>query len=215
MYFSVINLELVADLLLLLLIGMGPQFALVPFLEKTKTVDAETQRVVGRQMVVTAVITALALFALGALLIHLLHISAGAVRVAGGIILASLAINVVNRPRKKVVQEVEVLEDPKRIALSLVPYLLNPIGITVLIIASGLVASVVSVGLVVGLVLLVGAFDYWFFGNIDKVAKRLNPAILVVSEVVFAILLTAIAVQLLVNGLDALGIIAATPGSMQ
>jgi small neutral amino acid transporter SnatA (MarC family) len=212
MYFSVINL---ADLLLLLLIGMGPQFALVPFLEKTKTVDAETQLVVGRQMVVTAVITALVLFALGALLMHLLHISAGAVRVAGGIILASLAINVVHRPRKKVVQEVEVLEDPKRIALSLVPYLLNPIGITILIIASGVVASVLNVGLVVGLVLLVGAFDYWFFGNIDKVAKRLNPAILVVSEVVFAILLTAIAVQLLVNGLDALGIIAATPGSMQ
>lgn len=60
-----------------------------------------------------------------------------------------------------------------------------------------------------------GAFDYWLFGNIDKVAKRLNPAILVVSEVVVAILLTAIAVQLLVNGLDALGIIAATPGSKQ
>ena len=53
MHFSVINLALVADLLLLLLIGMGPQFALVPFLEKTKTIDAETQRVLGRQMVVS------------------------------------------------------------------------------------------------------------------------------------------------------------------
>jgi hypothetical protein len=39
MYFSVINLGLVADLILLLLIGMGPQFALVPLLEKTKTFD--------------------------------------------------------------------------------------------------------------------------------------------------------------------------------
>jgi small neutral amino acid transporter SnatA (MarC family) len=58
----------------------------------------------------------------------------------------------------------------------------------------------------------VGAFDYLFFGNIDKVAKRLNPASLVISEVVFAILLTAIAVQLVVSGLDSLGIIAATPG---
>jgi multiple antibiotic resistance protein len=113
------------------------------------------------------------------------------------------------------VQEVEVLEDRKTIALSLVPYLLNPIGITVLIIASGLVASVASVGLVVGLVLLVGVFDYWFFGNIDKVARRLNPAILVVSEIVLAILLAAVAIQLLVSGLDALGIIAATPGSKQ
>jgi hypothetical protein len=52
MDFSVINLELVAKLLLLLLIGMGPKIALVLFLEKTKPFDAETQRAVGRRMVV-------------------------------------------------------------------------------------------------------------------------------------------------------------------
>ena len=63
MDFSVITVELVAKLLLLLLIGMGPKIALVPFLEKTKKFDAETQRAIGRQMVRTAVITALVLFA--------------------------------------------------------------------------------------------------------------------------------------------------------
>jgi hypothetical protein len=36
MDFSIINIELIAKLLLLLLIGMGPKIALVPFLEKTK-----------------------------------------------------------------------------------------------------------------------------------------------------------------------------------
>jgi multiple antibiotic resistance protein len=35
MNFSVIDLELVAKLLLLLPIGLGPKIALVPFLEKT------------------------------------------------------------------------------------------------------------------------------------------------------------------------------------
>jgi hypothetical protein len=55
MDFSVINVELVAKLLLLLLIGMGPKIALVPFLEKTKHLDAETQRAVGRRMVLVAV----------------------------------------------------------------------------------------------------------------------------------------------------------------
>ena len=44
---------------------------LVPFLEKTKNFDAATQRAVGRRMVVVAVITALVLFALGALLMRL------------------------------------------------------------------------------------------------------------------------------------------------
>jgi len=214
MDFSVIDVGLVTKLLLLLLIGMGPKIALVPFLEKTKKFDAETQRAIGRQMVVTAVITALIMFAFGALLMRLLHITGGAVAVAGGIILATLAIEMVHGPGKKIVEEVEALEDPKRIAVYplAVPYMLNPVGITVLIIASAEVVSVASVALVVALVLLVGAFDYAIFANIDKVAKRLRPTSLVISEVVFGILLTAVAVQLVVAGLNLLGIIA-TPGA--
>jgi small neutral amino acid transporter SnatA (MarC family) len=207
------DLELVTKLLLLLLIGMGPKIALVPFLEKTKNFNAETQRAVGRRMVVTAVVTALVIFALGALLMRLLHITGGAVAVAGGIILAILAINMVAGPGKKAVEEIEGPEDPKHLAVYplAVPYLLNPVGITILIIASDEVVSVASVALVLGLVLLVGAFDYLIFANIDKLAKRLNPTGLVISEVVFGILLTAVAVQLAVSGLVRLGIIA--PGA--
>jgi small neutral amino acid transporter SnatA (MarC family) len=214
MDFSVITVGLVTKLLLLLLIGMGPKIALVPFLEKTKKFDAETQRAIGRQMVVIAVITALIMFAFGALLMRLLHITGGAVAVAGGIILATLAIEMVHGPGKKIVDEVEALEDPKRIAVYplAVPYLLNPVGITVLIIASAEVVSVASVVLVVATVLLVGAFDYAIFANIDKVAKRLRPTSLVISEVVFGILLMAVAVQLIVAGLNLLGIIATGAG---
>src|SRR3546814_20003976 len=87
---------------------MGPKIALVPFLEKTKKMDAATQRTVGRQMVVTAVVTAIALFATGALLMRLLHITGGAVAVAGGIILAILATEMVSGPGKKIEAEVEI-----------------------------------------------------------------------------------------------------------
>ena len=212
MDFSVINLELVAKLLLLLLIGMGPKIALVPFLEKTKHFDAETQRAVGRRMVVIAVVTALVLFAFGALLMRLLHISGGAVAVAGGIILAILAIEMVTGHGKKPVEEYPAKEDPRQIAVYplAIPYLLNPVGITILIIASDEVVSIASVALVVGLVLLIGALDYLIFANIDKLSKRLNPTSLVISEVVFGLLLTAVAVQLTVSGLGSLGIIAPT-----
>jgi small neutral amino acid transporter SnatA (MarC family) len=209
MNFSVIDFALVGKLLLLLLIGMGPKIALVPFLEKTKHFDAETQRAVGRRMVAIAVVTALVLFAFGALLMRLLHISGGAVAVAGGIILAILAIEMVAGQGKKTVEEFPVKEDPRQIAVYplAIPYLLNPVGITILIIASDEVVSVASVALVVGLVLLVGAFDYLIFANIDKLSKRLNPTSLVISEVVFGLLLTAVAVQLTVSGLSSLGII--------
>jgi small neutral amino acid transporter SnatA (MarC family) len=209
MDFSVIDVALVGKLLLLLLIGMGPKIALVPFLEKTKHFDAETQRAVGRRMVGIAVVTALVLFAIGALLMRLLHISGGAVAVAGGIILAILAIEMVAGHSEKPVEEFPTREDPRQIAVYplAIPYLLNPVGITILIIASDEVVSVASVVLVVVLVLLVGAFDYSIFANIDKLSKRLNPTSLVISEVVFGILLTAVAVQLTVSGLSSLGII--------
>jgi len=213
MDFSVIDFALVAKLLLLLLIGMGPKIALVPFLEKTKKFDAETQRAVGRRMVATAVVTALVLFAFGALLMRLLHITGGAVAVAGGIVLAILAIEMVTGHGKKVPDEAGDHETPEQIAIYplAIPYLLNPVGITILIIASGEVVSVASAALVLALVLLVGALDYLVFANIDKLAKRLNPTSLIISEVVFGILLTAVAVQLTVSGLGSLGIITATP----
>ena len=212
MDFSVIDVALVGKLLLLLLIGMGPKIALVPFLDKTKHFDAETQRQVGRRMVVIAVVTAFILFAFGALLMRLLHISSGAVAVAGGIILAILAIEMVTGHGKKPVEEFPAKEDPRQIAVYplAIPYLLNPVGITILIIASEEVVSVASVALVVGLVLLIGAFDYLIFANIDKLSKRLNPTSLVISEVVFGLLLTAVAVQLTVTGLGSLGIISPT-----
>jgi small neutral amino acid transporter SnatA (MarC family) len=209
---SVIDTELIVKLLLLLLIGMGPKIALVPFLEKTKHFDAETQRAIGRRMVVTAVVTAVILFGTGALLMRLLHITKGAVAVGGAVVLATFAIKMVSGPVRKAEAEVGLQEDPKQIAVYplAIPYLLNPVGITILIVASGEIVSIASAALVLGLVLLVGAFDYVVFANIDKLSKRLNPVSLVISEVVFGILLTAVSVQLMVFGLRELGIIVGT-----
>lgn len=215
MDFGNVNVELAAKLLLLLLIGLGPKIALVPFLDKTKGMSPEEQRATGRLMVRTAVVAALVIFATGALLMRLLHITGGAVAVAGGIILALIAIKMAMGHGEDVVEgDHHPVPDGTRIAVYplAVPYLLNPVGLTVLIIASGEVVSAAGAALVVGLVLLVGAFDHLLFTNIDRLASRLNPTSLVVSEVVFGILLTAVAVQLVVFGLRSLGIIAAAAG---
>jgi small neutral amino acid transporter SnatA (MarC family) len=140
-----------------------------------------------------------------------LHITGGAVAVAGGIILALLAIKMASGPTEKHHEDLGLPVDPEKIAVFplAVPYLLNPVGITVVIIASGEVVSVASAVLVVALILLIAAFDYLVFTNIDALAKRMNPTSLVVSEVVFGILLTAVAVQLAASGLRGLGIITA------
>lgn len=213
MDFQEINGELVTGLLLLLLIGIGPKIALVPFLEKTKGMDPHRTREIGTRMVTVAVVTALILFLAGALLMKLLHLTGGAVSIGGGIVLMLLALKMTVRPEHPPVEAEESTEgaiDHHQLAVYplAVPYLLNPVGMTVLIIASDEVNSIWGYLLVIALVLLVGAFDLLVFRNTDKIAKRMSPTKMIVSEIVFGILLTAVAIQLIAYGLVDYGIIA-------
>ncbi len=212
MNFEHINGELITGLLLLLLIGIGPKIALVPFLEKTKGMDPHKTREIGTRMVTVAIVTALLLFLAGALLMKLLHLTGGAVSIGGGIVLMLLALKMTIRPEEPPIEadeEVSKVIDHHQLAVYplAVPYLLNPVGMTVLIIASEKAHSFWSYVLVIGLVLLVGAFDLLVFRNTDKIAKRMSPTKMIVSEIVFGILLTAVAIQLIAYGLVDYGVI--------
>ena len=117
-------------------------------------------------MVRTAVITALILFACGALLMRLLHISGGAVSVAGGIVLLILALRMalgVDEKKEEEASDSPIDHHQMAIYPLAIPYLLNPVGIAVLIVASSRVESVLAGAVVVGLVLLIGAFDWLVF----------------------------------------------------
>jgi len=72
----------VIDTFLLLLIGIGPKIALVPFLEATAAMPEAVKRRVLRKMLTTAAIVAVLLLVLGGLLTRLLHFSPGALGVA-------------------------------------------------------------------------------------------------------------------------------------
>lgn len=209
MDFSNLNTQMIVSLALLLLIGMGPKIALVPFLDKTKNLDAKKQREVGVRMVKIAVITALILFAVGALLMRLLHVSDGAVSIAGGIVLLTLALKMVAVSDHKIEEEIDSPINHRQMAVYplAVPYLLNPAGIVILIIASSRAETLLSIALVVGLVLFVGLFDLLVFSNVDKLSKRMNPTTLIISEVVFGILLTALSIEMVLRGLANFGLI--------
>ena len=215
MNFENIDFFLIFDLFILLLIGMGPKIALVPFLELTADMNADTQKKVARRMVQTAVTTALILVLLGWFLMRLLHFTSGAANVAGGIVLLLLALNMLVSPGKDDHHEKASDRDPMQMALYplAVPLLLNPAGIATLVIASGDVAAttggtmIVGVVILIVLVLLMGAIDIAVFTNLDKLSKHLDPYRLAVTEAVFGVLLAALAVQLMVNGLAEMGVI--------
>ena len=85
----------VIDTFLLLLIGIGPKIALVPFLETTSQMPEATKRHVLRKMLTTAATVAVLLLILGGLLTRLLHFSPGALGVASGIILLIISVTMV------------------------------------------------------------------------------------------------------------------------
>lgn len=209
-----IDFYLVFDLFMLLLIGMGPKIALVPFLDLTKGMDADTQKKVARRMVQTGVTTALILVFFGGLLMKLLHFSPGAANIAGGIVLLLLALHMLVSPGKEDHHEKASGRDAMKMALYplAVPYMLNPAGIAVLVIYSSDISSVLMLVILVALVLIMGVLDWYVFSNMDKLAKHLDSSRLAVTEAVFGVLLAALAVQLMLDGLDLLGIISILGG---
>ena len=199
----------VIDTFLLLLIGIGPKIALVPFLDMTTDMTRATRRRVLRKMLVTAATVAVLLLILGGLLTRLLHFSPGALGVASGILLLIIAVTMVlgsgggngGGPVRG--------RDPMQVAVFplAVPYLLNPAGIVILVTLSAEASSAAVLVVALGVLLVVLALDVAVFRFAVQVARKLDPSRMLVTEKVFGFLLAALGVQLVLNGLADVGVI--------
>jgi small neutral amino acid transporter SnatA (MarC family) len=205
-----VDVTFVVDTFLLLLIGIGPKIALLPFLDATAGMDDATKNRVSRKMLTTAGVVAAILVALGELLTRLLHFSPGALSIAGGIVLLIIAVSMIlgsldlgtgngsTQPK-----------DPMALAVFplAVPYLLNPAGIVVLVTLSAEADSAGLFAVVFGLVALMIALDFVVFRWANRFSKHLNASRMLIAEKVFGFLLAALAVQLALNGLADTGVI--------
>jgi|SRR3984893_7790998 multiple antibiotic resistance protein len=205
-----LNWTFVIDTFLLLLIGIGPKIALVPFLEATKQMPQATQRRVLRKMLTTAATVALLLLILGGLLTRLLHFSPGALGVASGAILFIIAGTMV-LGRSDGDHDGHSAEDGDPMQLAVfplaVPYLLNPAGIVILVTTSAEAASVGVFAVTLGILILVLALDVVVFRWAVQVSSHLDASRMLVTEKVFGFLLAALGVQLALSGLADVGVI--------
>jgi len=199
----------VVDIFLLLLIGIGPKIALVPYLDATRDMDDAAKRLVTRTMLVTAGTVGVVLLVLGRLLTKLLHFSTGALSIAGGLILVLIAVAMVRGPTDQDTKEQLAGRDPKEIAVFplAVPYLLNPAGIVVLVTVSAEAGSFGHIAIVFAVTAVVLALDVAVFRWANRISDHLDEGRMLVTEKVFGFLLAALAVQLVLNGLDAVGVI--------
>ena len=204
-----ITAEGVIDTFLVLLIGIGPKIALVPFLQITASLDAATKRRVQRKMLTTAATVAFALIVFGELLRVLLHFSVGSLSIAGGVILLVLAIEMVlgkPDPGDHLTPE----KDPMQLAQFplAVPYLLNPVGIVGLVTISAETRSLDVFAVMVAILVVVLLLDVAVFRWANRVSASLDENRMLVTEKVFGFLIAAIAVQLVLDGLALVGVIA-------
>jgi len=199
------------DTFLLLLIGIGPKLALVPFLGITATLDPADKRRVLRKMLVTAATVAVALVVLGELLRTLLHFTIGSLSIAGGVILLVLAVWMVLGQGGG--GHATDGKDPMQLAQYplAVPYLLNPVGIVGLVTISAEAESIAVLAVAVGILAVVLLIDIAVFRWANQVSAKLDENRMLVTEKVFGFLIAAIAVQLILDGLASAGVISAVP----
>ncbi len=210
MEFKSVDAAAVIDTFLLLLIGIGPKIALVPFLEATADMPSATKGRVVRKMLTTAAAVAVVLLVLGGLLTRLLHFSAGALGIASGIVLLIIAVSMILSPHDTGGEGNQLTgKDPMRLAVFplAVPYLLNPAGIVVLVTASAEAGSIGVFAVVAGALAIVIGIDAAVFRWANRVSKHLDENRMLVTEKVFGFLLAALAVQLALDGLADVGVI--------
>jgi small neutral amino acid transporter SnatA (MarC family) len=201
---------LTLDVFLILFIGMGSVKVLLLYIAATKDASPEVQRKVALKAIMTAVVVGIVLLLAGVVFMKLLHFSRGALTIAGGIILLLLALNIVLSPAKK--EDHEAAPDEATLMSMAVyplgiPMLLNPIGIVALTVFSAEATKIVDLAVLLGMLLVVAAIDFGVFLVSHRLDNWLTHERILVMEKVLGIPLAALAVQLILVGLQDVGVL--------
>lgn len=204
----------VAELALVMFVGMGPFKVLVYYLAAIHDAEAAVARRVAVRAVATATITALGLVLTGALLAWLLHFSNDALVIAGGVVLLAYALQLVLRTGHGAIDGPPPTEETL-MSLAVypmgVPLILNPAGIAAATIFSAEAASLGDLGIIAGMVVLLGVLDLVVLVVARPIGPRLPREATLVLEQLLGVLLAAVAIELIVLGLVGFGILDLPP----
>jgi multiple antibiotic resistance protein len=200
---------------LVLFVGMGPVKVFVYYLASIHDATPAVGRRVAVRAVATATLTALCLLVTGALLFRLLHFSGPALVVASGIVLLAYGIEVILRAEPAShghppPGEAELMR--KAVFPMGVPLILNPAGIAATTIFSAEAASLGELGILTAIVLGMAVLDLVVLVAARPIGARLPAEATLVLEQLLGVLLVAVAVELIVIGLGAFGIVDVPPG---
>jgi multiple antibiotic resistance protein len=195
------------DVIVILLITIGPIKAAVIYAGLTASADAALKRAIALKTVITAGIIVLLFVLAGQFILQVFHITLPALTLAGGLILLLFALHMVIGEEKK--------SDgaPSAPSLSIavyplaMPLMATPQGIVAVMMLQAafpewhhlLVLAAISVAIM--------AFNFVVLIYADKIMQKLGPAALMVIMRVVGLLLAALAMQLLIIAFTNLGVL--------
>ncbi|WP_417674168.1 MarC family protein [Roseibium sp.] len=197
------------EIAVLLFVTIGPVRASLVYLGLTKSADAELKRAIAFRTVTVSTVICVVFALVGAAILAGLKVSTEALLIAGGAILFIFALNLI------LAEDKDQASDGPPPAPSLdvatfplaVPLMASPHGLVAIVAIEATLQGVADAAIFVALILGVMAINLGFLLAADKIFAKIPPAILKIFLRIVGLLLCALAVQLIIFGLDGLGLI--------
>lgn len=199
----------IIKVILAFVVLINPFSALTLFLNLTQGYSAKDAKKVA-QIACIAVFATVAFFALmGEHLLAFLGISLGSFRIAGGILLFLIAINMMNGGGNPVKPKEEDIEVNSSLTASAVvplaiPMMIGPGGISTVIIYSSQIRSKLELISILVAGFLIACFCYGSLMTAGKISRFLGDTGLNIMSRVMGMLLAAVAVEIFLGGLRAI-----------
>lgn len=202
------NLYSLIEIFTMIFVTMGPIKVLVTFAEKSAGLESALRRRIALKAVGVATVIGLIFVFAGGLLMQVFKFSPVAMNLAGGLILLIYSIKSILAEGKKEVKYATDHEAEKMAIYPLaVPLMASPMGLVTLTVISA--NSQVTPGeliILAVMLLVVMSINLAALLFVDGVMKYLSPEVLAVANRILALLLAALAMETIINGLHELGI---------
>jgi multiple antibiotic resistance protein len=187
-------------------------FAAIPaFLAMTAEADSSSRRRMAKKASITCfcVLTAFALA--GSLIFKMFGITLAAFQIAGGLILLLIGLDMMQarRSTQEGVSETEEGLHKEDISVTPlgVPLLAGPGAISTVMVLMGASPSMYHAIPVLGAIAITAFASYLILSSADKVRRRLGETGIRIMMRMMGLLLTALAVQFVINGLAGMGVV--------
>lgn len=199
-----------------LLVIIDPAGLAPLFIATTQGMPPDRRRAVGRRACITAAVLLLVFLVLGERLLTFIGISIPAFRIAGGILLFLTALDMLferrqDRREKNAAEGADPGHDPSVFPLA-IPLIAGPGAITTVILLAGSATGPVAYGAIAGVIVVIIGIVYLTFLAAPWIERMLGRTGINVLTRILGMLLAALAIQFVIDGILASGLAGAARG---